>query len=237
MTTKHLMPIIELLFPRVCLSCRSLWSYLCFECKKKLIPHPEICPITHEPSPGYAVRNDILTQASPLDGCIVLFRFNSCIKTLITKLKYSHYADIAEFLAQRLAFALQSHSIIHKIVNQDSLVVSYVPSHWYRHYFIKGYNQSQLLAQSLVKQLSTWSFQSLCKKTRHTHSQVGLSKAQRKNNISDSFVLQREIPVWSVVIIVDDVLTTWSTLIEIAKTIKQSQPNCQVWGLCVARNG
>lgn len=230
--------IIDLLFPEQCVGCWSSGSYLCPTCRKQLKPHPEICPLIHKPSPWYAVRQDLLTQKSPLDGCVVLFRFDPLIKKLITSLKYYHRAHISSFLGQRLALSLQSHEFLSQFISHNSsLIISYVPSHWIRHYITKGYNQSQLLARALCKDLWFSKPIQLCKKIKHTHSQVGMSRDERKNNLSDAFEVLVPIPVWSTIVIIDDVLTSGATMVEMAKTIKALQPDCQVRGLCVARNG
>ena len=229
--------MLDILFPRTCSWCGSSGSYICKSCKKLLQPHSEICPLTHKNSPWYATRQDLLTITSPLDGCIVLFRFEPLIKKLIRQLKYYHRADISLFLWERLALALQSHEILWKLITQNSkLIISYVPSHRIRHYITKWYNQSKLLSQQLAKKLNIPS-QPICKKTKHTHSQVGMTRTERKNNLTDAFEATQKIPSWSTILIVDDVLTSGATMIEMAKTIKKSQPDCKVWGICVARNG
>lgn len=234
---------INFIFPRICIGCGSKWLYLCPTCKKSLHPHPEICPITHKPSPWYAVRQSLLTISSPLDGCIVLFRFEPLIKKLIQQLKYYHRSDVSHFLGERLALALQTHKLI---IDNSKFIISYVPSHRYRHHFTKWYNQSKLLAQALITSLQdspieegirAGSVIALCRKIKNTHSQVGMSREERKTNLSDAFVLTQPISPWSIILIVDDVLTSGATLIEMSKMIKKSQPDCQVWGLCVARNG
>lgn len=236
--------LFDLLFPAICIGCKMKWSYLCAQCKKHLHPHLEICPITHRESPGYATRHELLTHPCPLDGCIVLFRFDALIRKLISQLKYYHRSHISNFLGERLTLALQTHTLFQELITYDSkLMISYVPSHRYRHYITKGYNQSKLLAKALASQLPPFNkggqgrlVQQLCKKIKNTHSQVGMTREQRKTNNSDAFVCIAPPPPWSTIIIVDDVLTTGSTLIEMAKTIKKSQPDCQVWGLCIARN-
>lgn len=229
--------MLNILFPRTCSGCGSSGSYICKSCKKSLQPHNEICPITHKNSPGYSTRQDLLTTTSPLDGCIVLFRFEPLIKQLIRQLKYYHRADISWFLWERLALGITSHEILWSLLYKESnLIITYVPSHRIRHYITKWYNQSKLLAQQLAKKLNI-PLQSICKKTKHTHSQVGMTRTERKNNLTDAFEVITSIPTWSTIIIVDDVLTSGATMIEMAKTIKKSQPDCKVWGICVARNG
>lgn len=230
--------ILDLLFPEQCMGCWSSWSYLCAYCKKQLKPHPEICPITHKNSHSYTVRQDLLTEQSPLTGCIVLFRFDPLIKKLITQLKYYHRSHISSFLWKRLALAIQSHEILSQLLTHNwQLLTSYVPSHRIRHHITKWYNQSQLLAWALCKELWLNKPKTLCKKIKHTHSQVGMTKDERKQNLSDAFRVTDTIPAGSTILIVDDVLTSGATMIELATTIKQSQPDCKVRGICVARNG
>ena len=237
--SKRYYKMINFLFPRICSWCGSSGSYLCQICKKQLHPHPEICPLTHRPSPWYAVRKDILTIPSPLDWCIVLFLFEPLIKKLILWLKYYHRRDISAFLGERLALALQSHEYLSQsLILNSQFLITYVPSHRIRKYITKWYNQSELLAQQLCKAL--WNqipYKRICKKTKNTHSQVGMTKSERKNNLTNVFEMIEPITVWSIIIIVDDVLTSGATMIEMATTIKKSQPDCQVWGLCIARNG
>ncbi len=229
--------IIDFLFPEQCVWCWMSGSYLCGNCKKLLKPHREICPLTHKDSLWYTVRQDLLTQESPLDGCIVLFRFDPLIKKLITQLKYYHRAHISTFLGQRLSLALQSHEILSSlIIDNSKLLISYVPSHRIRHHITKWYNQSKLLAYSFCKELWIKQPIQLCKKIRNTHSQVGMSRDQRKKNLSDAFRVIVPIPAWSTIVIVDDVLTSGATMVELAKTIKSQQPGCKVRGICVARN-
>lgn len=232
--------ILDIMFPRVCVGCQTEWSYLCRSCKKQLHPHPEICPLTHKTSPWYIVRQDLLKLENPLDGCIVLFRFEPLIKKLILSLKYKHRYDIGNFLGTKLALALQSHETLYPLLTNKKLIITYVPSHRIRHHITKGYNQSKTLATILCKELSDTiptTLKQVCKKTKHTHSQVGMTKIERQNNLSDAFNVTTTIEDWSTIVIIDDVLTSGATMIEIAKTIKKNHPNCKVWWLCVARNG
>lgn len=47
------MKILDLLFPRVCIGCRENGEYLCSECKKSLVSHPDICPYCHRFSKNF----------------------------------------------------------------------------------------------------------------------------------------------------------------------------------------
>lgn len=232
--------LLDILFPVECVWCWTHWAYICSECKKLLEAHPESCPFTHKPSAWYAVRYDLLSpsQEHYLEWIIVNFRFWPLIKELIMDLKYRHRSHTAWFLGKTLALWLQSHEILSQLlINNSQVLITYVPSHRIRHHFVKWYNQAHLLAKSLCRELSLDPPLKLCKKTKHTHSQVGMSKYKRETNLVDAFELVAHIPPQSTIVIVDDVLTSWSTMLELAKTIKHSQANCKIRWLTLARHG
>lgn len=64
-----------------------------------------------------------------------------------------------------------------------------MPSHWWRRYFEKGYNQSELLAQELAKRLKLPLFP-CAKKCKATASQLSLKRSARLENLKGAFVVQ-----------------------------------------------
>ncbi|MBU0626104.1 hypothetical protein KKH82_01420, partial [Patescibacteria group bacterium] len=62
------------------------------------------------------------------------FSYTKLMKKLILKLKYYHKKDIGNFLAERLILGIMSNK---EIQNQSQYKIGYVPSHRFRHYFIK----------------------------------------------------------------------------------------------------
>lgn len=229
---------LELLFPRTCCWCWKVWSYLCFECKKQIFPHPELCPVCHCPSPWFKIcANCILGERTFLDGLLIGFAYKSFLKKLILKLKFYHKKDIALFLAERGALLIQLNSYLSSSLEKHQLFLSFVPSHRYRRCFQKGYNQSELLATSLSNLLQL-PFLSCFKKSRATVSQVKLNRAERLKNLTSAFefIDGKKLPQGATLLIVDDVTTTWATLNELAKTVKIKRPDLQVWGLVLARH-
>jgi predicted amidophosphoribosyltransferase len=151
--------------------------------------------------------------------------------------KFGHKKDIVPFLAGRLALMLQTNSKISPLLTDGQLFISFIPNHWRRKYLEKGYNQSELLAKELANQLGLRMI-SLAKKCKYTVSQVHLSKAQRANNLQGTFEAQglEQIPYGATVVFVDDVTTTGTTLLQIAKVIKETRSDVHLWGIVVARN-
>ena len=228
------MSLIDLIFPRECLSCGKPGSHLCFECKKKLTPHPELCPFCHSPQRDFKTCQLCkYNWETALEWVLICFSYQTLIKKLILKLKFYHKKDIWPFLAQRLRLLTQTHQTLSEALNRGNLIISFIPSHRWRHYFEKGYNQSELLAKHLAKELNIPVLQ-LAKKGKYTASQLKLSRSQRQKNLNSAFspLHLEKIPKDSHILLVDDVTTTASTLKEVATCIKSSRPDLKIrWGV------
>ncbi len=113
------MGLIDWIFPKECLSCGKAWLYLCFDCKKTLNPHPELCPSCHRPSKGFslcwACRSE---EKMALEWIVVGFAYEKWLKKLILKLKFYHQHSVGEDLAKRLR--LPSFSLAKKRKNTAS---------------------------------------------------------------------------------------------------------------------
>lgn len=231
------MGILDWIFPRECLGCGKSGVTLCFSCKKHLLPHPELCPSCHVMSPwGRFCKNCQQTGAWALEWILIWFVYQGWLKKLLLKLKFYHKKDIGHFLAERLALVIECHEILRRQKEAKNLIFTFVPSHWYRHYFQKGYNQSQVLSQLVASSLGC-SLLTLTKKVRATLSQLKLWRQERLTNLQTAFISQglEKVPEGACVVIVDDVTTTGASLNEVAKVIKFVRKDIQIWGLVVAR--
>jgi ComF family protein len=229
--------VLDFLFPRECVGCRTVGTYLCPNCKKSLYAHPEICPFCHKNSPDFQTCFSCKAKEDSLEGIIIGFSYQNLLKKLILKVKFGHKKDIVTFLAERLALLVQTHGKLAPLVQEHQLFLSFVPSHWRRKYLEKGYNQSELLAKALANQLGLHML-SLAKKCKYTVSQLKLSRAQRATNLKEAFIPQKleQLPYGATVLFVDDVTTTGSTLLQIAKVIKKERKDLHIWGAVLARN-
>ena len=101
----------------------------------------------------------------------------------------------------------------------------------------RRFNQSALLAKSLEKTAARPAILDLLERTRATPQQQGLTAKARERNVSGAF---RIADIWKTklknrhVILIDDVLTTGSTLKACARTLKRAGAS-QVSGLVLAR--
>ena len=228
--------LLDFLFPRVCVWCWQKWEYLCSECKKELYFHPEICPFCHQKSLDFQVCKSC-SESQILKWIIIWFAYKWLLKKLILKAKFAHKKDVISFLAQRIALLIQTNQQLKSKLEDGQLFISYVPSHWRRHYYEKGYNQSKLLAKSLANEL--WiPMLKLASKNSYTVSQLRLNREKRKENLKWVFCAENlsSLPNWATVLLVDDVTTTGSTLSELAKTIHDARDDLNFRGAVIARN-
>lgn len=228
--------ILDLIFPRICIWCWEKWEYLCKECKKQIETHPEVCPFCHKKSNNFQTCSECKgTQI--LQWIVIWFSYKTVIKKLILKAKFAHKKDVISFLSERLSLIIQTNQILQNLIYKNQLIISYIPSHRKRHYFEKWYNQSQLLAKALAKNLNI-SMLKLAKKRKYTVSQLRLNREQRKKNLNWVFAPQNlyNIPENSTILLIDDVTTTGSTISELAKTLQKERPDLKFRWAVICRN-
>lgn len=230
------MKILDLLFPKFCIGCRETWEYLCSDCKKSLISHPDICPYCHRFSRNFETCIDCKCEKwNFLNWLIIWFSYKDLLKKLILALKFYHKRDIWDFLASRLELAILSNQYFHD--KMDRIIFSRVPSHRYRRYFVKWYNQSEVIAKILAEKIGVKCVD-VMKKIKYTSSQTGLNREKRLKNLTNAFELKElgGLDNQSILIFVDDITTTGSTINELAKVIKTQLSNTEIWWLVVGRH-
>ncbi len=221
----------EILFPRTCAICKRTGSALCPTCKSKLKPYPEVCSLCNRYAPNYTICFPCKqNQHCALEQIIIGFYYDSYIKKLLLDLKYRHRYDTANFLADRLQHLIAIY-LPHNSDPHTTAIIG-IPSHWRRKYIIKGYNQSEVLAQQTAKKIGL-PYLSPVKKIKNTSSQVHLNKAQRLNNLKNSFRFKKEgenqLKKIKNLIIIDDITTTGASLNTLATYIKTSYPKMRIF--------
>jgi ComF family protein len=97
----------------------------------------------------------------------------------------------------------------------------------------RGYNQSWEITRSLARSSAIESSRTLCRRIRKTPLQTGLDAKQRRKNLKQAFQVTADL-AGKHICIIDDVMTTGSTLNEMARTLKRAGAE-RVSGLVVAR--
>jgi len=138
------------------------------------------------------------------------------IERLITRLKFHQqlkYAHLlGELLAQRLSKYYQGKRL------PDVLIP--MPLHRQR-LRERGFNQAVEIARPISRKLDIKIDLESCQRLRATVAQSTLPAAQRKNNIKNAFHINSTLRNHHVAIL-DDVVTTGHTIIELSRVMKEA---------------
>ena len=155
--------------------------------------------------------------------------YASPLKELIAHLKFHNNLSYAPLLAQTFV-----DSIKHRKNNLPECIIP-VPLHQQR-LRERGFNQALELARIIAKQLYIPLDYSLCQRKKATPFQSGLNAKQRKQNLKNAFSVEK-IHSYKHVAIFDDVVTTGTTVNELAKELKQSGvETIEVWAIARTQN-
>lgn len=129
----------------------------------------------------------------------------------ISNLKYGGAYEIAPFLAAWMSLRMRGPNGLdsHGLTLPDVWMA--VPSHASK-IRQRGYNQAALIAQSLSALTGIPYARGVLIKTGDTFSQAELGREQRMLNLADAFVCRKPVNQNWTVGLVDDVMTTGSTL-------------------------
>lgn len=223
------MSIVDLLFPRSCLSCGKDGSYACLSCLSKLSELKQICFECRRPSVD-GMTHERCKRPWGLDGLVFLWPYQGVIRQAIIKLKYKFALEIAKELSGFITDHLQKRSVALPL--RATLLP--VPLYWYRKNW-RGFNQADVIGK-LVANRMEWDFRSdLLVRKRLKRPQTDLKRDERAENIRGVFTLNPNYQLQSTsYILFDDVLTTGATMKEAAKVLKRSGAK-SVWGLTIAR--
>ncbi len=151
--------------------------------------------------------------------------------TWVQKLKFSKATELASLLARLLWLNWWQAYSAGQVSKPDRILC--VPLH-HRRCWQRGFNQCDLIARPLARWLGCAYHQDTLQRLRATPAQRLLSAAARRRNLQAAFYLSQSL-VGQHVALLDDVVTTTSTVTEISKLLlSQGVASIQVW--CICRN-
>ena len=173
------------------------------------------CAIPLADGSGNQLRcGNCLRKPPHFDHSLSLFSYEKNAVHLIRQLKFNEKLAYSRLLGRMLAdrVAQNDAALPHCLLP--------VPLHKKR-LRLRGFNQSVELSREVVKQFGLMLDVSAVARMRDTQSQSGLDRKQRRKNISGAFRVIRPVSADHVVI-VDDVVTTTSTVNELARALKKA---------------
>jgi len=216
---------LDLLLPRVCVSCDRLISpvetgLVCSLCWSRLplLASPQ-CPRC-----GHPLSTEVCRWCELLPPFVRAAR-SLCwmpiepASSIVHALKYDGWASVASEMATRMARLSWPRDVIEE---RAALIPIPLASARKRQ---RGYNQSALIARSLGAMWAVPVWEDAVARTRETSSQTRLTPEQRLDNVAGSFWVMDEMRGelrGAHVVVVDDVVTTAATLNTCARVLYEA---------------
>ena len=187
------MGLLDLIFPPRCGGCGRYGTVWCNACAAAIRPVP----------PG-------ILDGIPL---VAVGRLEGPLQRAIHTYKYRPRPQLASVLAQPLNRAIEAAGL-------TMPALTFVPLHARRHRE-RGFNQAERLAAELSRALGAPLLSGLTR-VRATPAQVGLSQAERHDNLLGAFQWSAAQPPPHGLGLVDDVCTTGATLEAAARAVAEA---------------
>ena len=223
-------PLVEVFFPRSCLHCGdaveySDFQFLCRVCSRELfLSKPPICSTCGYPFFGMLAGPRVCPHCVELDPLFeqgkTLFLAKGPARSIIHVLKYQSGFYVLEDVKVMIA------KVPHYKEYFDGAILIPVPLHPTKERE-RGFNQSLVIAKSLNEATEAKDLQNLLVRTMYTQTQTRLSRAARHQNVKNAFALASDAVVIpnQTYILVDDVITTGSTLNACAAVLREAGAN------------
>lgn len=209
--------IADWLFPPRCIFCRRILerSDICHECEAKL-------PYT---------KGDSIVQKFPfIAKCVTPLYYEGTVREAILRYKFNGRDCYADRFSQIMAECADNN-----LDCGDVSVVSWVPLSRMRKHK-RGYDQARLLAEGIAKILTLPCEQCLVKTRNNPAQSKTKSAAQRSKNVVGVYKASEKAELRGKnILLVDDVVTTGSTVSECARMLRKAGAN-KVYCVTLARH-
>lgn len=223
--------LLDLIYPPVCLvcGCELDAGALCAVCERDIDPIlPPYCDRCGEPIAADRIvcRRCELGPEPAYAWAQAMGQYHGTLLKAIHRLKYDGKAALALPLGRLLARSLQTPSPLFDSRRSTDLPafdrVVPIPLHPGR-LRRRGFNQAERIARVVAEECS-WELDAQgLRRVRRTPSQTALTVEERLANVRGAFAVKEPLRyAGKSVLIIDDVLTTTSTVREAARTVREA---------------
>jgi competence protein ComFC len=217
---------LDLFFPPACGGCGKIGSRWCVECQQRVqILRGTLCEICGLPLDKAMICDTCHAERPHFRALRAWAVFGDPVQTALHKLKYRRDISLGDALASHMS------SFVGEL-NWPVDVIIPIPLGKHR-LKERGYNQVSMIAKPLSMALNLRYAPHELMRCKETRSQVGLTKLERKENVNQAFQAGDGVRE-KVVLVMDDVSTTGSTLSASAEALYMSGAK-DVYALTVAR--
>lgn len=222
--------LLEILFPTVCGMCGKLEkNWICERCYRNLsrfkvsqnLKNINLYNSDTENKAGNKEEKYIdklnLKNESYYGELLYIFPYKSIVRNLILQYKFNNKAYISNLFAT----IILKDEICYQKINSYDIIIP-VPM-FEKKKKQRGYNQTELIAEKVVKKLDIKLEINNLIKIKNTKVQSTLTADERKENIKNAFFVNNKDKIKNKrVIIFDDIFTTGETVNEISRILKDA---------------
>lgn len=188
--------ITSLLFPETCVVCKKEGISLCDSCLQTLPPAPFLKDLWMHSLFSYQDKN---------------------VRNIIHALKFKHTQSVVHSIAPLMYDVLEDIEGQNLYLNNEKLILLPVPR-MRTHMHARGFDAVLHLSKALLKYNSGYKTDTASVARINTKAQVGLSRSERLTNMKNAFKVINSASLYHQrICIIDDVITTGSTLRELRK--------------------
>lgn len=233
--------LLDFVWPRNCevcaRACDRVGRHVCSDCLNRIpfVPQDGVCRVCGRAVEGfegeYLCEDCSRPSTRPsFDRAASAFRFEDKAREMLLGYKFdgrlwlrSDFADWLEAAARARFDAAAVDVVVPMPVTRF-------------HRVDRGYNQSAYLAEELAGRLDRRYLAGALARRGSPRRQAELAEEERRENVKGTVVVRRPADVRGrTVLVVDDVMTTGSTLSECAKVLKEAGAR-RVWCVTLARS-
>lgn len=216
-----------LFFPSFCELCRSFLEkpgekIICLSCQAKIRPEASpYCPCCgrfFEGAGGPHICAACLEKRPPLAKHRSCARYKGIVKDIILLFKYRGYEILGRHLGDFVSLALSDEIDLWEGVE----AIIPVPLHPKKQK-ARGFNQSQVLAKRLARHKNIRLMENRLVKVKNAPPQTSLEAGERAENVRGAYRVRKAGDLeGKIVLLVDDVYTTGSTLRECSAALRKA---------------
>ena len=231
--------VLDFIWPRTCeIGGRPVdrpGRHVCSDCLNRLPFAPtngccRTCGRSAEKLDGEFLCEDCRTARPAFDRAGSALRFDEDARKVVNDFKFRTHLWLRDDFADWLEAVARARFKVGEI----DLVVPMPSTFWHR--LDRGYNQCVYLAKTLAKRLDKSYAARALRRKGNPKKQGRLTEEERRTNVVGTFaVRQPERVRGKTVLVVDDIMTTGSTLSECAAELKRAGA-ARVWCVTLARS-
>ena len=201
--------ILDLVYPPVCGICGKFnREFLCKKCQKVL-----------EAEAKFQI-DQVDNQEYFFENHLYIFKYEGIIRKLILNYKFNEKSFLYKTFVN---FLIKNEKFFKILKSYDTIIPIPISS---KRMNERGYNQSELIADDIVKQITECECITDCLiKNKNIIEQSKLNKEQRQKNIQGVYILKnKEKLINKEILLIDDIYTTGSTANECCKVLQKAKP-------------